>query len=97
MDEHVLAAAVRRDETTVKQRASPEEIAKLMPEEYARAIMISMWLSSPIQSQSHVLTREGAQNALKVLSAFDPAVAGAKIDLDATYTNRLVEKASALH
>jgi len=31
------------------------------------------------------------------LSAFDSAVAGAKIDLDATYTNRLVEKASALH
>ena len=43
------------------------------------------------------LSREGAQNALKVLSAFDPAVAGAKIDLDATYTNRLVEKASALN
>ena len=43
------------------------------------------------------LSHEGAQNTLKVLSAFDPAVASARIDLDATYTNRLVDKASALH
>jgi NitT/TauT family transport system substrate-binding protein len=83
------------------ERASPEEIAKLMPEEYAMGnhdlYVAIIAKSKAMFSPDGRLSREGAQNALKVLSAFDPAVAGAKIDLDATYTNRLVEKASALH
>ena len=81
--------------------ASPEEIAKLMPEEYAMGnhdlYVAIIAKSKAMFSPDGRLSREGAQNALKVLSAFDSAVAGAKIDLDATYTNRLVEKASALH
>ena len=81
--------------------ASPEEIAKLMPEEYAMGnhdlYVAIIAKSKAMFSPDGLVSREGAQNALKVLSAFDPAVAGAKIDLDATYTNRLVEKASALH
>jgi NitT/TauT family transport system substrate-binding protein len=81
--------------------ASPEEIAKLMPEEYAMdnhdLYVAIIAKSKAMFSPDGRLSREGAQNALKVLSAFDPAVAGAKIDLEATYTNRLVEKASALH
>jgi hypothetical protein len=80
---------------------SPEEIAKLMPEEYAMgnhdlyAAIIAK--SEAMFSPEGRLSHEGAQNTLKVLSAFDPAVAGAKIDLKAGYTKRLAEKASALH
>jgi len=83
------------------ERASPEEIAKLMPEEYAMGnhdlYVAIIAKSKAMFSPDGLVSREGAQNALKVLSAFDPAVAGAKIDLDAAYTNHLAEKASALH
>ena len=83
------------------ERASPEEIAKLMPEEYAMGnhdlYVAIIAKSKAMFSPDGLVSREGAQNALKVLSAFDPTVAGAKIDLDAAYTNHLAEKASSLH
>ena len=51
----------------------------------------------PMFSPDGRLSRAGMENAYKVLSSFDPAVAKAKIDLDATSTDRFVDKASALH
>jgi NitT/TauT family transport system substrate-binding protein len=71
----------------------PEEYSMGNHDLYAAIIAKSEAMFSPEGRLSH----EGAQNALKVLSAFDPAVAGAQIDLKAAYTNRLAEKASALH
>jgi NitT/TauT family transport system substrate-binding protein len=83
------------------EHASPEEIAKLMPEDYFmgnRDLYVAIIAKSKAMfSPDGLLGRDGAENALKVLSAFDPAVAGKKIDLDATYTDRFVAKAMAAH
>jgi len=83
------------------ERASPVEIAKLMPEEYSmgdRDLYIAIIAKSKeMFSPDGHFSRSGAENALKVLSAFDPAVAGNTIDLDATYTDRFVSQAIAAH
>jgi NitT/TauT family transport system substrate-binding protein len=78
---------------------SPEEIAALMPEEYAlgnKALYLQAIKSSlPMYSRDGRFTREGAETAYTVLKAFDPEVANAKIDLAATYTDAFIEKAAA--
>jgi NitT/TauT family transport system substrate-binding protein len=83
------------------EHASPEEIARLMPEDYFmgnRDLYVAIIAKSKAMfSPDGLLSRDGAENALKVLSAFDPAMAGKKIDLDATYTDRFVAKATAAH
>jgi NitT/TauT family transport system substrate-binding protein len=83
------------------EHASPEEIARLMREDYSmgnRDLYVAIIAKSKAMfSPDGRLSRDGAENALKVLSAFDPAVAGKKIDLDATYTDRFVAKAMAAH
>jgi NitT/TauT family transport system substrate-binding protein len=83
------------------QQASPEEIAKLMPDEYSmgdRNLYVAIIARSKgMFSPDGRLSRSSAENALNVLSAFDPAVAGSKIDLDATYTDRFVANAVAAH
>jgi len=77
---------------------SPEDIAKLMPPEYAlgnkpvyiKAIAASKAMYSP---DGHFLP--GApETAYNVLKEFNPPVAAAKIDLSKTYTNRFVEQAA---
>ena len=78
---------------------TPQEIAALMPEEYAlgnkpvylRAITNSL----PMYSPDGRFSREGVETAYAVLKAFDPEVAGARIDVAATYTDVFVEKALA--
>jgi NitT/TauT family transport system substrate-binding protein len=76
---------------------SAEEIAALMPEEYAlgnKALYLQAIKSSlPMYSRDGRFTREGAETAYAVLKAFDPEVANARIDLAATYTDAFVEKA----
>lgn len=42
------------------------------------------------------INKAGAENAYKVLGAFDKAVSTAKIDISATYTDRFVDKALAV-
>jgi NitT/TauT family transport system substrate-binding protein len=83
------------------EHASPEDIAKLMPKEYYmgnRDLYVAIIdRSKAMFSPDGRVSKAGAENALKVLSAFDPAVAGAKIDLDLTYTDRFVAKAMAAH
>jgi NitT/TauT family transport system substrate-binding protein len=78
-------------------KASPEEIAKVMPEEYAagnRALYVTViGKSKPFFSPDGRVNRQGAENAHKVLAAFDPAVGSAKIDLAATYSDRFVDAA----
>jgi NitT/TauT family transport system substrate-binding protein len=74
-----------------------EEIAKIMPEEYALGNMPifvqSIKANLPLYSPDGRFTREGAETALAVLREFDPAVKDAKIDLAATYTDAFVDKA----
>jgi sulfonate transport system substrate-binding protein len=76
---------------------SPEEIARLMPEDYAlgnaSVYVRAITASKPMYSPDGRFAREGAETALRVLKEFDPAVKGATIDLAKTYTDVFVEKA----
>ena len=80
------------------QSHSPEEIAKIMPEEYAlgnREIYVqSIKTNLPAYSPDGKFTREAAETAYKVLKAFDPNVQNATIDLSKTYTDTFVAKAN---
>jgi NitT/TauT family transport system substrate-binding protein len=81
------------------QSHNAEEIAKMMPEEYAlgdKALFIkSIQANHDAYSPDGKFTREAAETAYKVLKAFDPAVASATIDLSKTYTDTFVAKANA--
>jgi NitT/TauT family transport system substrate-binding protein len=80
------------------QSHSPEEIAKIMPEEYAlgnKEIYVqSIKTNLPAYSPDGRFTREAAETAYKVLKAFDPNVQNATIDLSKTYTDTFVAKAN---
>jgi NitT/TauT family transport system substrate-binding protein len=75
------------------------EIAKMMPEEYAlgdKALFIeAIKANHDAYSPDGRFMKDGPETALKVLKAFDPAVASATIDLSKTYTEKFVEKANA--
>jgi sulfonate transport system substrate-binding protein len=79
------------------QSHSPEEIAAVVPEDYAlgdKPLYIQAINNSlPMYSRDGRFSNEGAETAYRVLKAFDPAVRDAKIDLGATYTDRFVEQA----
>src|SRR6266540_4547486 len=76
---------------------SPDDIAKAMPEDYAlgnrevyvRAIAASKAMYSP----DGRFVPGAVETAHQVLRVFDPAVAGANVDLSKTYTGTFVEKA----
>jgi sulfonate transport system substrate-binding protein len=78
---------------------SPDDIAKAMPEDYAlgnrevyvRAIAASKAMYSP----DGRFVPGAVETAHQVLRVFDPAVAGASVDLSKTYTDSFVEKALA--
>jgi len=78
---------------------SPDEIAKAMPEDYAlgnrevyvRAIAASKAMYSP----DGRFVPGAVETAHQVLRVFDPAVAGATVDLSKTHTGSFVEKALA--
>jgi NitT/TauT family transport system substrate-binding protein len=76
-----------------------EDIAKMMPEEYAlgdKAVFVqAIAANHDAYSPDGRFTKEAAETAYKVLKAFDTSVAGAKIDLDKTYTDTFVAKANA--
>jgi sulfonate transport system substrate-binding protein len=80
------------------QGHTPEEIAKVMPEEYAlgnKEIFVqSIRTNLPAYSPDGKFTREAAETAYKVLKAFDPNVQNATIDLSKTYTDTFVTKAN---
>ena len=78
---------------------SAEEIAKIMPEDYAlgdkalyvQAVKKSIEMFSP----DGRLSRTDAETALNVLSSFDPDVRRAKINLNATLSNSFVDRAAS--
>jgi len=78
-------------------KASTEEVLKVLPEEYflgnKTLYAQAFEHSKPTYSPDGRFTQEGGEAALKVLKAFDPAVAAASIDLSKTYTNQYVEDA----
>jgi NitT/TauT family transport system substrate-binding protein len=78
---------------------SAEEIAGVMPEDYAlgnKPLYIqSIRNSLPMYSRDGRFSREAAETAATVLKTFDPDVARATIDIGATYTDAFADKASA--
>ena len=76
---------------------SPEEIAKLMPEDYALGnlpvYVEALAASKPMYSPDGKFVPGAVETAYQVLKVFDPAVAGATIDLKKTYNETFVQKA----
>src|SRR3954454_5449213 len=78
---------------------SPEEIADQMPKDYwagDRDLYVQGLKEGKAQYSPDGLMPQGApENVLAVLSAFNPSVAGKKIDLSKTYTTEFVTRANA--
>jgi sulfonate transport system substrate-binding protein len=76
---------------------SPEEIAAVMPEEYAlgdkQLYVHSIAASKPTFSTDGRITRDGVEVAYKVLKEFDPQLRSGSVDLSKTFDNSFVEKA----
>src|SRR3954463_6671245 len=81
------------------QLHNPEEIAKMMPPEYAlgdAAVFVeSIKANHDAYSPDGKFMKNAPETALKVLKAFDPNVQGATIDLSKTFTEKFVSAANA--
>jgi NitT/TauT family transport system substrate-binding protein len=81
------------------QQAGPSDIVKTVPESYLlgdRAVYIDAFLKAkPALSPDGMIPDAGPATALRALQSVDPAMANAKIDLKAVYTNDFVKKANA--
>ncbi|HEY7662208.1 MAG TPA: ABC transporter substrate-binding protein [Xanthobacteraceae bacterium] len=81
------------------ERATPEEIAATVPEEYFlgdKALYIAaVKANKPVYSLTGIIPAAGMQSAADMLLAFDDELKGAKIDLAKTFDDRFVKKASA--
>ncbi len=89
-------AMVRADKWL--QAAGPSEIIKVVPEGFLlgdRAVYIDAFLKSKgAMSPDGAFPEQGAATALRALASVDPAIAQAKLDLKAVYTNDFVKKAN---
>jgi NitT/TauT family transport system substrate-binding protein len=78
---------------------SAEDIARLMPQEYALGnlpvYIRALAASKPMYSPDGQFEPGAVQTAHAVLKVFDPAVAAATIDLSKTYNDTFVKKALA--
>jgi NitT/TauT family transport system substrate-binding protein len=91
-----ITNAIVRAERWLAQ-ATPEQVAAAVPPEYALAdkeVFAKAYTNMrACLSRDGVMTDEAAKTVRNVLAAFDPAIAAARIDLDATYDNRFVQQA----
>lgn len=80
--------------------ATTDEIVNSVPEDYFlgdRAIYVkALRANLLIYSKSGVVTRQGMASALNMLATFDPELKGAKIDLQKTFDDRFVRRATIL-
>jgi NitT/TauT family transport system substrate-binding protein len=80
------------------QTHSPEEIAAVLPPEYAlgdRDLYVkSIAASKPMFSTDGRIPRAGAEIALKVLKQFDPQLREATVDVGKTFDNSFVERSN---
>lgn len=80
------------------EKATPEEIAQAVPEEYylgdKQIYLASVAKSKPMYSRTGLIPPEGMRNALEMLSRFDKELANVKIDLSKTFDGRFVERAN---
>jgi NitT/TauT family transport system substrate-binding protein len=81
------------------QQAGPSDIIKVVPESYLlgdRAIYIDAFLKAKgALSPDGMIPDAGSATALRALASVDEAMAKAKLDLKANYTNDFVKKANA--
>jgi NitT/TauT family transport system substrate-binding protein len=94
-----VANAIVRAEKWIAN-ATPEQVADNVPPEYLednKALYAEAFKNSRrCIAQNGEITAKGAQTVRDVLSAFDPTVASATIDLKTTYDNRFVDKAAGI-
>ncbi|HEV2955168.1 MAG TPA: ABC transporter substrate-binding protein [Xanthobacteraceae bacterium] len=80
--------------------ATTDEIVATVPPEYFlgdREIYVkALRANLLVYSKNGLITRQGMRSALAMLSAFDPELKGATIDLDKTFDDRFVKRAVAL-
>ncbi len=90
-------AIVRADKWI--QQAGPGDIIKAVPESYLlgdRAVYVDAFLAAKgALSVDGMFPEAGAETARRALASIDPAIAGAKVDLAAIWTNAFVKKANA--
>jgi NitT/TauT family transport system substrate-binding protein len=84
------------------QSHSAAQITAKMPPDYYQGVGKAQYIKAlqaekGIYSPDGVMPSGGPETVLKVLSSFDPAVKGHKIDLSKTYTTEFVAKANATH
>lgn len=81
------------------QKATPDQVADTVPPDYLlgdRALYIASYIKfKEAISPDGLFTQEGAENTLKFLAAFNPAIKPADIKLAQTYDNSYVQKALA--
>ena len=81
------------------QQAGPSDIIKVVPESYLlgdRAVYIDAFLKAKgALSPDGMIPDAGSATALRALASVDEAMAKAKLDLKANYTNEFVRKANA--
>ena len=81
------------------QAAGPSEIIRAVPESYLlgdRAVYIDAFLAAKgALSPDGSIPEKGAETAFRALASIDKAIADAKLDLAAVYTNEFVKKANA--
>jgi NitT/TauT family transport system substrate-binding protein len=81
------------------QTATPDQVAATVPPDYLlgdKALYVAAFAKfKPAISPDGLFTKEGAENTLKFLAAFNPAVKPTEIKLDETYDNTYVQKALA--
>ena len=77
---------------------SPEEIAAVLPPEYALGdkdlYVKSIAASKPMFSTDGRIPRAGAEVALRVLKQFDPQIRGAAVDVGKAFDNSFVERSN---
>ena len=92
-----LANAIVRADRWI-QAAGPADIIKVVPEGFLlndRAIYIDAFLKGRgALSPDGMIPEKGPETALRALASVDPAIATAKLDLRAVYTNDFVRKAN---
>ena len=81
------------------QKATPDQVADTVPPDYLlgdRALYIASYVKfKDAISPDGMFTQEGAENTLKFLAAFNPAIKPADINLKQTFDNSYVQKALA--
>jgi NitT/TauT family transport system substrate-binding protein len=81
------------------QKATPDQVADTVPQDYLlgdRPLYIASYVKfKDAISPDGLFTEEGAQNTLKFLAAFNPAIKPSAINLAQTFDNSYVHKALA--